>query len=498
LAGCAQLNQGLNKVTGNVAVNLLPLPTDPVKVAMVSRVLARAAFGWRPGDIAEVAAKSPQGWIEEQLKPSKDEAQAVNWRIDGLDTMQYFTEGPEMLYSLSDDQLSREMQQVALVRSIYGQWQLREVMADFWTNHFNIFALKGDERVLLPVDTQRVIREHSMGTFRDILKASATSPAMLIYLDNQANKKGVVNENYARELLELHSLGVHSGYSIQDIREVAKCFTGWGATDGYKPPKMGPFPIMSRGELIFKPELHEDGPKYIKFLDLHVPAGGGKKDIDLVIDSLSVHPAAAKFIATKLCRRFLGTESPAAVEAASSAFLQSKGSIPATLRPILLDYMATGKDCQPIVRKPLDYLAAATRALAVDTNGTEPLQQRLSSMGQPLFHWPMPDGFPEKASSWTGSLLARWNFAVDLASGRIGGSRIPWNELFPNANETPAQRADRLIELILARPAADPEIANVRAAAKARLESNRDPKKPELALASATALILASPQFQWK
>ncbi len=366
---------------------------------------------------------------------------------------------------------------------------MRETLADFWTNHFNIYALKNDGRVLIPTDTEKVLRPHLLGTFREMLTASAHSPAMLAYLDNQQNKKGVANENYARELLELHTLGVKSGYTQKDIQAVARCFTGWTIKNGFR-----------RGQFQYVADLHDPGRKYIPFLDLTIAPGGGQKDADTVLEHLALHPATARFVSRKLCRRFLGNASDATVEKAASAYLKSGSDIRATLRPILLDALLTPAENRPILKRPLDMVVSSLRVLAADAYCGEGVQRHLAAMGQPLYQWPMPDGFPEKAVAWTGSLLPRWNFALALTSNTIPETKVDLNAPIVAAKaHTDAAILDALIETILSRSPEDAEVGALRTKVGAHVEQARQNGVPDaVVLAEAAGLLLASPLFQWK
>ncbi|MCW3053583.1 MAG: hypothetical protein JWN14_2753 [Chthonomonadales bacterium] len=517
--GCGEVRKQAQKVTGPLPAVYTALPQNVVAVASALHVLNRVGFGPKPGDVAHVVEVGPAAWIEEQLAyrleerstvfpgvpgPTRtveidqvEEDPTVDWRVNALETQQMEQDSPENLYCTDYDQIQHEMAQAALLRAIYSRRQLREQMADFWTNHFNIFSLKNDGRALVPSDTARVLRPHVLGRFHDMLTASAKSPAMLAYLDNNQNQKrdprtgGGANENYARELLELHTLGVKSGYTMKDIQAVARCFTGWTVTGGFK-----------RGQLDYEAGSHDDGMKYIPFLNLTILPKGGQKDADRVLETLSEHPATARFLVQKLCRRFLGEVPPEVAAKAESAYLRSGGDIRKTLRPILLDSDAllkpTGR--KPILKRPLDMLVSANRALAADTDGGEDLQRHLVQMGQPLYEWPMPDGFPEKAAAWTGSLLPRWNFALALASNAVPGTRVDLNAPLAAAKaRTEAEQLDALTEAVLARPAGAEEVKPIKAQVAGHMQRARAAGLPEATvLAEATGLLLASPTFQWK
>ncbi len=495
--GCGEARKQAQKLTGPLAATYTALPKSVEVVASALHALNRIGFGPKPGDVAHVVAVGPAAWIEEQLADKMEEDPTVTWRVNGLDTQQMEQDSPDTFYCTDYDQIQREMAQAAILRAVYSTHQLREQLADFWTNHFNIFSLKNDGRALLPTDTARVVRPHVLGRFHDMLTASAKSPAMLAYLDNNQNQKrdprtgGGANENYARELLELHTLGVKSGYSMKDIQAVARCFTGWTVTTGF-----------NRGQFSYQAGGHDDGLKYIPFLNLTILPNGGQKDADRVLETLSAHPATARFVVQKLCLRFLGEVPEPVAAKAESAYLRSGGDIRKTLRPLLLDSdgLLDPARRKPILKRPLDMLVSAARALAADTDGGEPLQRHLVQMGQPLYEWPMPDGFPEKAAAWTGSLLPRWNFALALASNAVPGTRVDLNAPLAAAKaHTETELLDALTETVLARPAGAAEVQQIKTQVRGHIQRARAAGLPDATImAEATGLLLASPVFQWK
>jgi len=514
LAGCGTVQNQLNRVTGATKPEFAPLPTDNAKLTAAVNVLNRVGFGARPGDVARVAEMGAAGWIEEQLgsvqykeieeglfsnyqqqifgtperfKPVETfpDHPAVAWRVNALDTQQMQQDAPERLHDTPDEQLVIETQQAVILRGVYSKFQLRETLADFWTNHFNLYALKLDGRILIPVEIERTIRQFALFNFREMLVHSAHSPAMLQYLDNKENKKGVANENYARELLELHSVGVKSGYTLRDIQEVARAFTGWTIKEGFQ-----------RGQFMFNRNQHDQGEKFIPFLNLRLVPNGNQKDGDAILEKLAMHPATARFLSAKLCRRYLGHAPEAIVVRAANAYLKNDTDIKAMLRPILLDGLAQQNDTQPIMKRPLDFCISALRATGADTYGGEGVIRHLEAMGQPLYQWPMPDGFPEKAAAWTGSLLPRWNFALALASNALADTTVNLGEIVEAFGaKTDAQRRDALAQVLL--PGA---MTNAIAAPiDAHVAKARQSGLPEQAiLAETAALLMASPAFQYK
>ncbi len=478
-AGCSKIRSQTSRITGAAKTSYVPLVWNGEKSETARVVLNRAAFGPDSGAMNAVSTMGAANWLEEQLQDKLDEDPIVSWRVDSLETLQDEKDAPDVLYDMSDEQLLREIQQAAILRAVYSRHQLRETLADFWTNHFNIYALKNDGRALIPSDSERVIRPHVLGSFHDMLHSSAQSSAMLAYLDNNLNRRGVANENYARELLELHTLGVHSGYTLKDIQAVARCFTGWTVQTGFK-----------RGMPDYDLAQHDDGLKYIPFLNLTIQPNGGKRDAAQVLDALAYHPATARFIASKLCMRYLGAAPEPIVTKAASAYLINKTDLKSTLRPILLDGLLNPDYRKPILKRPLDFAASALRALSADTDGGNGIQEYLAAMGQPLYQWPMPDGFPSKTSAWTGSLLGRWNFALALTSDHINGTTVDIEGIHGHYG---ANDLDRMLETILSLPANHPSMSELKTALKKYQVSNGHNFQEISVLAG---LCVASPVFQ--
>jgi uncharacterized protein (DUF1800 family) len=322
-----------------------------------------------------------------------------------------------------------ELQRAALLRAIYSERQLDELMVEFWENHFSINAYRDSDRYLMTGFDRETIRPFAMGRFRDLLGATAHSPAMLFYLDNwrssvprpypatkdkPAGIDGGLNENYARELMELHTLGVDGGYTQTDVQEVARCFSGWTIQ---KPNEEGLF--------LYRPGLHDKGEKMV--LGHKILAGGGIADGERVLDILASHPATAHFIALKLARRFISDDPPpAVVDRAAAVFLKTDGSIRETLRAIITApefFAATAYRAK--IRSPFEYVVAALRALNVESDADSSLTDWTRRMGQQIFGRITPDGYPDRAEQWlsAGAMLERFNFAVALANNKIKGTR---------------------------------------------------------------------------
>jgi uncharacterized protein (DUF1800 family) len=439
------------------------------------RLLNRCSFGVRPGDLAAARALRPgaapagEAWLSEQLRPETiddDACERALRRFDSLD--QPYGE----LYEYKERVLLRELTSATVLRAALSRRQLHEVMVNFWTDHFNIDISKGDCAWLKVGDDREVIRRHALGRFSDLLRASATSPAMLWYLDGRVNRRATsaerANENYARELLELHTLGVHGGYSQQDVMEAARCLTGWTVR-----PRSGFF----KGRVEFAPGLHDDGEKTV--LGRHFPAGGGAQDLERLVALVADHPATASHLAAKLCRRFIADEPPpAAVAAVATAFTASGGDISATLRTLFSceEFRAAilpGGGYTPKFKRPFHFLVSILRACDASSDGAPALTAYLGRMGQTPFQFPTPDGYAEAMGAWTGTLMWRWQLARALSANRIAGTRIDHEDLHARAGSQQAVAAHLLGRLPTAAEAA-------------ALSSSAD----------SLALLLSSPTFQ--
>ena len=468
LSGCETLEQRLTQAS--LPLKALPPPNLPVHSPIV-RLLNRAAYGPRPGDINAVTNMGIAAYVAEQLTPETlNEEPILAIRLRSL--ADNLSPDTGMLFDEDDHRVVEALRQATLLRAIYSRKQLLERMVEFWTDHFNIYAFKGLGPQLKVIDDHATIRSHALGKFRDLLGASARSAAMLGYLDNTANRKGIPNENYARELMELHTLGVHGGYTQRDVKEVARCFSGWTFENHWH-----------RGRFRFDSETHDNGPKQV--LGTSIPAGGGVHDGERVLDLLASHPATAVHLARKLCVHFLGETSARWTERLAKIFCDSGGDIkPMLLALLTSDDLLTAK---PILKRPLDFTLSGLRALNADTDGGLGIQRHLESMGQALFAWPMPDGFPEAAHFWTGALIPRWNFALALSANALENTHLDFPALSRAGRTAALTPHDTLLELAFGCSFADPALAGLRALTQ---------EYPSLA--EYTAVILMSPAFQWR
>jgi len=361
--------------------------------------------------------------------------------LEGMDAKQR-----ETLMALNNPQqvVVDELVQAKLLRAIYSERQLQEVMTDFWFNHFNVFIGKGADRYLLTSYERDVIRPHAMGKFEDLLVATAQSPAMLFYLDNwlsvgpnseiangipkrnrrrsryrppvvkQAKgRRSGLNENYGRELMELHTLGVNGGYTQKDVTEVARVFTGWTL----KQPKQGGF--------TFEERMHEPGDKIVLG---HRIKSNGEKEGREVLHLLARHPSTAKFICAKLATRFVSDNpSPALVDRMAQTFLKKKGDIGEVLKTLFHSPEFWAPDAyRAKVKTPLEFIVSAVRANGANVTDAMPLARQLQNMGMTLYGMQPPTGYSMKADAWVNSsaLLGRMNFALTLTSGKLKGVQL--------------------------------------------------------------------------
>jgi uncharacterized protein (DUF1800 family) len=428
-----------------------------------------------------------------------------------------------------------ELQSAKLLRAVYSDRQLEEVLTDFWFNHFNVYLGKGGERYVATAYEREVIRPHALGKFKDLLMATAQSPAMLFYLDNwqsvgphsdealgvkpqnqkppkpngqvarwpwsnapwgahpvayppkprqpaavpaqnaQAKRRGGLNENYARELMELHTLGVNGGYTQQDVTEVARVFTGWTLQD----PRDG-------GGFVFKPQWHEPGVK--KVLGHKIKENGEKEGYE-VLNLLAHSPSTARFVSTKLAVRFVSDNPPPSlINAMSKTFLKSDGDLREVLRTMFhsQEFWAP-ESYNAKVKTPLEYVASSLRATQAEIGDPQPLIGTLNQMGMPLYGCQPPTGYSTTADAWVNSaaLLARMNFALALVNNKVYGTNFDLAALTGKPESDPYQAQVKLEQVLL-----DGEIsANTHQTIESQAAGMANPS-------TIAALLLGSPEFQ--
>lgn len=431
------------------------LPDPEPVIPSASReyiVLKRTSFGAHLDELAAIEGIGIDAYLEQQLEHIQIDDSNLETTIQTLFPLIFQT--PTQLYSgFPDNIASLALQMISAVqyRQMFSRRQLYEVMVEFWTDHFNIHLLNGLGPTLKPADDLQVIRTHALGNFRDLLHASAKSPAMLFYLDNFFNQASAPNENYARELMELHTLGVDGGYTETDVKEVSRCFTGWSI---HFPDD----PTGDYGTFNYIDAIHDQDAKVV--LGQNIPAGGGQQDGEQVLDILASHPSTAQFIASKLCRRFI-SDAPdqASIDAVSDAFTASNGDIKATLRALFASEAFSNTTDLKFTR-PSEYLASLIRALAPHTPYPTDNGQLFffaqSILGQVPYYWSTPDGYPDQQSYWasTGGMLNRWRLSFLSFAGVIPSIniiQIKYPSMLNGAN-TLALLVDALTDNILMRP----------------------------------------------
>ena len=477
-------------------------PRELTADQQAKQALARLTFGPRPHDAEHLTGRLDR-WLQLQLTPaaladpvgdSIDEAHAVlhmsaaeltaesppqdiflrnRKRELGLaDTAHYLMSGEDSArFKLMNDLGNRRVQEflgAKVARDALSERQLLEIMTDFWENHFSVYVGKMPTRFTLLEYDRDVIRPRALGRFRDLLDAVAKSPAMLYYLDNwqsradslhltlneeralararnpldamrvrdQARRRRAgLNENYGRELLELHTLGVDGGYTQQDVIAAARALTGWSIAT----PREG-------GQFVFRPEWHDAQPK--QFLGVTLPGGRGIEDGEEVLDIVARHPSTARFIATKLVRRFVSDSPPGSLVARAAAeFQRTDGDIRAVMAVIVSSpefYSRSAYGAK--VKEPLSLIVSTYRALGGHPDTLGRTAQLAARLQQPLWGRLTPDGWPDDATTWmnTGAILQRIRFGIDVAAGRIPGIRV--SEI---ASATPQARVDSVIALVL-------------------------------------------------
>jgi uncharacterized protein (DUF1800 family) len=441
-----------------------------------------------------------------------------------------------------------ELAQEELLRAVYSNRQLQEAMVQFWMNHFNVFAPKGADRWLITSYERDTMRPHAMGKFEDLLVATAESPAMLFYLDNWlsstpnppvatapgfrsglpagplrrrfgfplgeapffrppavaanapiqsvlrvSNRQYGLNENYGRELMELHTLGVDGGYTQMDVIEVTRCLTGWTIDR----PNRG-------GEFIFRPRLHDLGDKIV--LGQKIQGRRGMAGIQEGLEALHIlarHPSTAHFISLKLCRRFVADDPPASlVDRASDTFLKTEGDIRAVLKTIFTSPEFTSQAAyRAKVKSPLELVASSIRALGADTDAGIPLLQFIARMGQPMFQYQAPTGFPDRSSTWINSdtLLMRMNYALALAANQIKGTPVDMSRLDLGSEDASREAvlSELAIDLLNGSLSSETHEAILSQLNARQLAGSGDSGlNAQREASTLIALLLASPDFQ--
>ncbi len=546
----------------------------------VQHVLSRLTFGARPGDVARIRAMGVDAYIEQQLRPDRIQDRRLEDWLSQFETLdltyaelqEAYPRPNEALQALgaanrnslsqADSaafrrtvqglrRLSTEVQTARIGRAVLTERQLNEVMTDFWLNHFSVFAGKNAlQRYTLAEYENRTIRPRALGKFRDLLGAVAKSPAMLYYLDNwqsaadsgrprletprlqQARNRGL-NENYGRELLELHTLGVDGGYTQQDVIQVARALTGWtflpqrpnrqqmdqmaagatrpGARPGARPGRAGQARIARAieqrlpepGVFFFNAQVHDAGAKVV--LGHQLRAGRGLQDGEEVLDIVARHPATARHIASKLVRRFVSDDPPESlVDRAAEVFTRTDGDIREVVRAIITSpEFFSSAAFRAKVKTPFEVVTSALRAVNAAPDATPRTSVVVGQLGQPVYGRQTPDGWPDVASEWmgTGAILNRINFGLAVGAGRLpGADPLGWPGATEAASAPREQQVDAVIGAFLG-GRVSPETRGILLDGRNPLQrgeatDGERPIPPVRGLAQLVGLALGAPEFQ--
>jgi uncharacterized protein (DUF1800 family) len=494
-SGATKVSSGAGPMFGAAPVDEPAGARDQDATQQVNHVLSRLTFGAKPGDVTKVREMGVDRWIDLQLHPERIDEAATERYLTGFESQTLSAAELEEKYPRANQALARlgaakgdrstlshddsvkffaqtqglrriagEMQSTRVARAVLGERQLQEVMTDFWLNHFNVYIQKGGpERYLLTAYENGAIRPNALGNFRSLLGAVAHDPAMLFYLDNwesqadsnrprlvaqnagraraQTRRRGGLNENYGRELLELHTLGVDGGYTQADVIGAARILTGWTM----KQPAKG-------GGFQFVPAMHDAGEKTV--LGHHFSAGHGQEEGEQLLDIVASHPATAHYIAFKLARRFVSDVPPSAlVDRAAATFMRTHGDIRAVMKTIVTSaaFFSTAA-YRSKVKSPFEVVVSALRALDATPDPTPRTAQVVSTLGQPLWGHQAPNGWPETGDQWmnTGAILNRINFGLALASNRVPGVSVAaWSGAQSLQNLPLEQQVDGVVKALL-------------------------------------------------
>jgi|SRR5579872_1934307 len=416
-----------------------------------------------------------------------------------------------------------ELSMAKITRAVYSERHLQEEMVDFWYNHFNVFAAKGSDRWLITSYERDAVRPHAMGKFRDLLEATAKSPAMMFYLDNwlsvdpeawamlqqeeqqrrgrrqqqddgakakgKQNQDRGLNENYGRELMELHTLGVDGGYTQQDVINVAKAFTGWTIREPRRDP-----------EFFFNERLHDESPKTVLGHQIH---GGGMKDGEEVLDLLARDPHTAHHISFEIAQRFVSDDPPPTlVNRMAKTFLKTGGDIREVLHTMIYSPEFWSKDVyRAKIKTPFELVVSATRAVGAEVDVPFLLVQWTNRIGQPLYQCEPPTGYSNKSDTWvnTGALLNRMNFSLSLTANRLRGTQVNLESLLgdrPAAD--PRATLDRVVQTLLGGRLSQQtrETLETQLSDPQILQASLDDPVKKVNVAMIAALVLGSPEFQ--
>ena len=516
----------------------------------ILHALNRLGFGPRPGQVEQIEKTGLENWIQSQLHPENISDPVVNARLAqfpalglgatalldqyppqdvaakrlGMKVDEYQKHlqdlakqpgGTNSLPFKDQNEIVNDVMEAKMIRAVYSERQLAEQLSDFWFNHFNVFIYKDVDRWYLIPYERDSIRPHLLGKFRDLLEATATSPAMLFYLDNSSSadphafdrlklhpvrprpgeklpplgpKRGL-NENYGRELMELHTLGVDGGYKQEDVIEVARAFTGWTIES----PRENP-------GFYFDERIHDPGPKRVLGKNIK---GGGIKDGEQVLDLLVKNQHTARHISLQLAEHFVSDDPPPALVARmAKTFEKSKGDIRAVMTTMIYSSEFWSRATfRAKVKTPFELVASTARALGADVDQPMQLAQWVARIGEPLYQCLTPNGYSDKAAAWvsTGALLNRVNFAVALTSNKVRGAQVDINSLVgTDVGLNPQLALDRVESEFLAGQISDSTRATLQKEMTEPqiLGAKLDDPVTQVNVGLITGLVLGSPEFQ--
>ncbi|MBP8108413.1 MAG: DUF1800 domain-containing protein [Caldilineaceae bacterium] len=539
LAQSAEPDQVYMRSPNNPVINEAATPTALPSLATI--VLNRLAFGPRPGDLAAFTALGSSdsarltAWVDAQLNPAAINDSACDTRMAAQN---FFSLGKSLEQLWTDHMVyddlppaeftgdawrwhilpALETERATLLRATYSQRQLQEVLADFWHNHFNVYGWDYWTAPVWVHYDRDVIRGHMLGNFRQMLEAVATSPAMLFYLDNSSNSRSGPNENYARELFELHTLGAENylgtksqlsvpgfgegnpvGYVDGDVYEATRCLTGWRVNSNSW--ENG---VTDTGTFLYYEAWHDRFQKIVlgQFLSADQ---GPMVDGRNVLDALARHPGTGRTIARKLCRRLIGDTPPQSIVEVAAALFTAQVDAPDQLKQVVRAIVLSDEfrsTWGEKIKRPLEYAVSLLRATQAEVMPNDPLIWAYDEMGQGLFNWRAPNGYPDSRAEWSGTMpmLQRWRFNNSLLEGWIEGSTVDILAQTPAAIRTPNALVDFWSTRILGRalaPADRAEIAEFLALGR-NVDYDLTQEQIDDRLRHAVGLILMSPEFMWR
>ncbi len=445
----------------------------------------RLSFGPMPGQVDEVTEKGWQAWAKEQLDPEKINdsecekivAERFPWlkmQVSDLEAEYGYKKGDKKNRGEDETSMHAMLPQLVLTRAVLSKRQFKEMMCEFWRNHFCVDQPGlGEEKTRTFTDAdyeEQVIRKYAFGNFKDMLFASARHPAMLEYLDNKLSRRGEWNENYAREVMELHTLGADKGYSNRDVQELSKVLTGWRYDDSY--------------HFHFDPGWHQPGPKM--WLGMQIPEGyeGG----EMALYTLAMHRNTADFLSEKLCRYLVNDNPPASlVKKVSAVFRESRGNLPKVYWAIISspEFMSR-ENYRAKFKTPIYFTVSALRTTAPKLENVYEITKRIGKMGEPIYNCPDPTGYRDQAESWmdAGVLTTRWQFSWDLVRGDISGATVGDGFFARYKALKPEEVEGKMLDDLIGGDVGDRELAALKEVAEQGDQ------------ARMVSIILGSPSFQ--